>query len=300
MSLAHQNCRRTAIADKRLDGDRIWFEAEISLLRDTYPSRPWPEVLAAIPSKTRIQIKNKAYALGITRNTGDRVKLPLNISDEERVSLTLEKQRDASARWRAAHRDKYLASMREYDARPERKKAKATRAAKERKSDEYRDRIREYRARPDVRARDLDQQRVRRSTPEFKAKIKEHRSNPSVKRRAADRQRAIRQTPEGMLNNRMRSAIRRGLAQGVGFSVASKSLGYNLADIRIHIEKQFLDGMSWDNAHDWHIDHIIPLSHFSFESVDDDGFKAAWSLTNLRPVWATDNLKKSDKILSLL
>jgi 5-methylcytosine-specific restriction endonuclease McrA len=45
----------------------------------------------------------------------------------------------------------------------------------------------------------------------------------------------------------------------------------------------------------WHIDHIIPISSFSFSSPEDPEFKAAWALTNLRPLWAAQNISKGAK-----
>ena len=34
------------------------------------------------------------------------------------------------------------------------------------------------------------------------------------------------------------------------------------SQLKEHIEKQFVDGMSWDNWGEWHIDHIKPVSKF--------------------------------------
>jgi hypothetical protein len=77
-------------------------------------------------------------------------------------------------------------------------------------------------------------------------------------------------------------------------------LGYSMDDLRTHLERQFLPGMGWHNIRLWHVDHIIPLSSFRFESIEDPEFKAAWALTNLRPLWAADNLKKRDHRVVLL
>jgi len=49
------------------------------------------------------------------------------------------------------------------------------------------------------------------------------------------------------------------------------------------------------NYGEWHIDHLRPLSSFEFESYDEENFKKAWSLSNLQPLWAKDNLTKSGK-----
>jgi hypothetical protein len=70
-------------------------------------------------------------------------------------------------------------------------------------------------------------------------------------------------------------------------------LGCSLEEFRIHIENQWSEGMSWDNhsIYGWHIDHIIPLDHFI--KNEEDPWKAN-HYTNLQPLWAKDNLKKSN------
>ena len=62
-----------------------------------------------------------------------------------------------------------------------------------------------------------------------------------------------------------------------------------------YIENKFTEGMSWDNYgyYGWHIDHIIPVSSVKTE---EDIYKL-YHYTNLQPLWAKDNLIKSDKIL---
>jgi hypothetical protein len=63
--------------------------------------------------------------------------------------------------------------------------------------------------------------------------------------------------------------------------------------LKEYLEKQFVDGMCWDNRNEWHIDHIIPLSS---ANTEEEIYKLC-HYTNLQPLWAEDNLKKSDKIL---
>lgn len=64
--------------------------------------------------------------------------------------------------------------------------------------------------------------------------------------------------------------------------------------LKEHIEKQFTEGMSWDllGSH-IHIDHIIPLSS---AKTEEEIYKLC-HYTNLQPLWANDNLRKSNKIL---
>jgi len=77
-------------------------------------------------------------------------------------------------------------------------------------------------------------------------------------------------------------------------------VGYTLAQLRTHLERQFRRRMTWENAGEWHIDHILPLASFSFSSADDPDFRAAWALHNLRPLWAGENMSKGAKRLTLL
>lgn len=51
--------------------------------------------------------------------------------------------------------------------------------------------------------------------------------------------------------------------------------------------------MSWENYGEWHIDHIKPCS--SFDLSDPKQQKECFNYTNLQPLWAIDNLKKSYK-----
>jgi hypothetical protein len=68
-------------------------------------------------------------------------------------------------------------------------------------------------------------------------------------------------------------------------------LGYSAIQLKEHLEKQFTNGMSWNNHGDWHIDHIRPLSSFS----PDTPINIINALDNLQPLWAKDNIKKSNK-----
>lgn len=63
--------------------------------------------------------------------------------------------------------------------------------------------------------------------------------------------------------------------------------------LREHLEKQFTDGMSWDNYGSWHIDHIIPLS----SANNSEEMNKLCHYSNLQPLWAYDNLRKGNKII---
>lgn len=77
-------------------------------------------------------------------------------------------------------------------------------------------------------------------------------------------------------------------------------LGYTPEELMAHLERQFVKGMGWHNMGEWHIDHIVPFSSFSIESRDDPELRRSFALTNLRPLWAKENIAKSDKRLFLI
>ena len=103
-----------------------------------------------------------------------------------------------------------------------------------------------------------------------------------------------------VLNGIMRSGIRRSLRRSLRGAKWEEWVGYDAARLAGHLERQFLPKMSWENQGEWHIDHIVPLSSFDFTSPDDPEFRAAWALTNLRPLWAKDNLRKGARRSLLL
>ncbi len=73
-------------------------------------------------------------------------------------------------------------------------------------------------------------------------------------------------------------------------------LPYSSDDLVLHLESLFLNGMTKDNyGYEWHVDHLIPKSSFSYSSTDDPEFHKCWQLSNLQPMWAKDNLSKGDK-----
>ncbi len=78
-------------------------------------------------------------------------------------------------------------------------------------------------------------------------------------------------------------------------------VGYTRDELVSHIERQFSGRMAWHNyGKSWHIDHIVPITAFSFTSPDDVEFKACWALTNLRPLLKKQNLQKHAKRVYLI
>lgn len=122
---------------------------------------------------------------------------------------------------------------------------------------------------------------------------RERKANPDrVKARVAAWRRS---KPHIAISDSMGTMVRIALAGGKGRRSWETIVGYTVEQLAAHLERQFVRGMSWENYGKWQIDHIRPVSSFSFRSPEDEGFKDCWSLTNLRPLWAADNIKKHAK-----
>lgn len=72
-------------------------------------------------------------------------------------------------------------------------------------------------------------------------------------------------------------------------------IGCSLSHFCAHLESLFLPGMTWENRSLWHIDHRHPVSLFNL--FDEVQRKQAFHWTNLQPLWAKDNLLKSNKVM---
>lgn len=124
------------------------------------------------------------------------------------------------------------------------------------------------------------------------------RKNPE-KQKEANKRADVKKmgTTKGRLNNIMSCGIRFSLVKGTKDGRHWERLvGFTLGQLKKHLEKQFKDGMTWENRGKWQVDHKVPKAAFNFESPGDLDFKRCWALKNLQPMWATDNFKKNDKL----
>jgi hypothetical protein len=133
-----------------------------------------------------------------------------------------------------------------------------------------------------------------------KAKIYNQKYRLSQKGKEANR-RGVKKALKTSPIYKMANAVRRRLGEYLNLKGLTKTnktftiVGCTPAELKIHLEKQFKPGMTWWNhtPKGWHIDHIIPLA--SAETLEETEKLAHY--TNLQPMWATENLKKSNKII---
>lgn len=133
---------------------------------------------------------------------------------------------------------------------------------------------------------------LRERRKQYYQRDKERQNAKSVKRKREKRKADPTFRMIESLRTRQRQAIK-----GQNKSESTMELlGCNSKQARQHLENQFTEGMSWKNygLHGWHVDHVIPCA--SFDLTDTEQQRQCFHYTNLQPLWAEDNLRKSDKL----
>ena len=130
-----------------------------------------------------------------------------------------------------------------------------------------------------------------RETPKAKAATEAYAQTPERKAH----KKSYRQTIQGRLRSNLRTRLYSAINGNQKTGSAVCDLGCTIDELKAYLEVLFRPGMTWDNwAFDgWHIDHIKPL--VSFDLTDREQFLQACHYTNLQPLWAKENLSKSDK-----
>ena len=101
--------------------------------------------------------------------------------------------------------------------------------------------------------------------------------------------------------------VRKSLKEGKGGESMLPYVDWNsYEELKEHLESQFEDWMTWENhgvwhptERRWHIDHIKPQSVLleGVTSMDDPKFRECWTLENLQPLEARENIIKGNKLL---
>ncbi len=73
-------------------------------------------------------------------------------------------------------------------------------------------------------------------------------------------------------------------------------LGCTIEQLREYLRSKYQPNMTDNNYGEWHIDHIIPLA----SARTKDEMEKLCHFSNLQPLWALDNIKKGDKVQTIL
>lgn len=130
--------------------------------------------------------------------------------------------------------------------------------------------------------RDIERQQM----SEYVKKNRKEITQKNLKRRKSDPIHHLKH----IMNSRMRMFLKS--KKLIKTNKTFNIVGCTPSELKEHLEKKFKDGMSWENQGFWHIDHIIPLS----SAQNEEEIYKLCHYTNLQPLWAEDNLRKSNKL----
>lgn len=166
---------------------------------------------------------------------------------------------------------------------------------RDKRGDELKEYNRRYREQNTKAFREAGRRYWKKNKELLRLKLNEWRRNNPEKTAAQERR-----SREGNINYRISCNIRNrmwSVLNGTSKHAPTlELLGCTPEHFRFHLEQQFTDGMTWDNYGDWHMDHIQPCA--SFDQTDPEQQKQCWHYTNYQPLWAEDNLRKSDTIIN--
>jgi hypothetical protein len=98
-----------------------------------------------------------------------------------------------------------------------------------------------------------------------------------------------------VLKKRLRNRLQKALKGIIKSKRTMELLGVPHLDfLKAYLQSQFKEGMTWENRHLWHIDHIIPCSSFDLTKPEEQA--KCFHYTNLQPLWASENLSKGNRI----
>ena len=77
------------------------------------------------------------------------------------------------------------------------------------------------------------------------------------------------------------------------------SVDMDMETFKKHIEKQFQEGMTWDNHGEvWHIDHIKPIKfRENGEEPSVEEVVRRLHYKNTQPLWALENISKGNRYI---
>lgn len=195
--------------------------------------------------------------------------------------MTKEEKREYNRRYYLKNKEKLCSKQNEYRLENLDKIKKY--------KEENKDKINEYQKKYRIENKDkFSEYDKNRYTEERKEQIKQYnRSEKGKAQRRKTRKKTINDTWRSLLH----SSLKRLGKSKEGDTI--DLLGYSALDLKKHLEEQFIEGMTWSNHGEWHIDHIKPISSFNKETPAS----VVNALSNLQPLWGKDNLSKSNNII---
>jgi hypothetical protein len=154
------------------------------------------------------------------------------------------------------------------------------------------------------KAKEKEQKKIIRLNRHKEEKSRQYQSEWRKRNRGKNKE-YQKKNIDGNLNARFGLRLRTLVYISLRTQLVAKGLkttqltGCSIEQLQKHLEGLFLPGMNWKNhcRDGWHIDHIIPCS--VFDLTDPEQQKKCFHYSNLQPLWAKDNISKSNKIIAV-
>lgn len=216
-----------------------------------------------------------------------------NIEDRRRQS------REWQARYRIEHHDEYLAKARAAHKRRQLRNPEAVRAERRASYHRHRESIIAKR-KPYFEGRKAlksayDKAYRAKHGEIINARVRDWHHTNRERMNSYCRKKRI-DNPQYAIGNNLRCRMNTAL-RNVGQKRdrhLEELIGCTVEFLMGYIEAKFKDGMAWDNRCQWHIDHIMPCASFDLTKPDQQAI--CFHYTNLQPLWARENIVKSDNV----
>ena len=97
----------------------------------------------------------------------------------------------------------------------------------------------------------------------------------------------------------MRSRVTKAIKNKSKCGRTQSMIGCSWKSLLLFLEKQFVDGMNWDNfgkgAGKWSVDHMMPCDSFDLTQKEEQ--LKCFHFTNLQPLWEEINIAKFNHII---
>lgn len=204
------------------------------------------------------------------------------------------KMKEYNKQYRLDNKDKMKEYKKEYrknNSEYLRNKSKITRETKS-----YKESVKEFRAKNKDHIVEYNKQYYENNRVEILKNRKQRNQTDYAKSYRNQYKKERRQSDicyklTGNIQGRIKQSLKRNLKSKNTIEL----IGCTIEELKLHIENQFKDGMTWENYgfYTWHIDHIRPCA--SFDLSDPEQQKICFNYKNMQPLWAHENLSKHAK-----
>jgi hypothetical protein len=193
-------------------------------------------------------------------------------------------------KWKIENREKYIAGYKKYTAQNKDKKREYDRKRREANRDERLLQKKEY-YRANKEKHNEYKKRNKAYYDEYMKRWRLENKKEINRKRRIYIHNKLNTDNDFAIKSIFRTCFRRMVSKGFTWRKFLDATGFSLDDYILHFTNNYKHEFhKYKNTHNYHVDHIIPVSAYDF-SIDED-IKNCWNPRNLRIIEAQENMKK--------